>query len=57
MENTDGTSSRHSLWRRRLGQASLPKGIGWLITAALLLATAALAGLVHEKEELAWLIA
>ena len=49
MENTDGTSSRHSLWRRRLGQASLPKGIGWLITAALLLATAALAGLVHEK--------
>jgi PAS domain S-box-containing protein len=51
VENPDGTSSSHSLWRRFLGQAPLPKGIGWLITAAILLATAALAGIVQEKTQ------
>ncbi len=49
MDNPDGTTPRHALWHRLFRVAPLSRGTGWLIAAALLLATAALAGLVQEK--------
>lgn len=38
MDNPDGTTTRHALWHRLFRVAPLPRGTGWLIAAALLLA-------------------
>lgn len=51
VENSKGTPSRHAPWQRYPAQAALGKSAGWLIAAAILLASVALAGLVHHKTQ------